>query len=114
MNPPPERGPDPKARGHIPDPDRRKRADSSLHDLLDHEKAQKERPFGYLVREAPADDIRQLQQLAGHLEASAFITKFRKIFMRNEMNDDLVLVPARLGQRDDDSEYEELLPVSPP
>src|SRR5438128_2230989 len=78
------------------------------------EKAQKERPFGYLVREAPADDLRQLQQLAGHLEASAFITKFRKIFMRNEMNDDLVLVPARMGQRDDDSEYEELLPVSPP
>ena len=30
------------------------------------------------------------------------------------MNDDLVLVPARMGQRDDDSEYEELLPVSPP
>src|SRR5439155_10304388 len=78
------------------------------------EKAQKERPFGYLVREAPADDLRQLQQLAGHLEASAFITKFRKIFMRNEMNDDLVLVPARLGQNADDSEYEELLPVSPP
>ena len=42
------------------------------------------------------------------------LTKFTKIFMRNEMNDDLVLVPARLGQRDDDSEYEELLPVSPP
>ena len=77
-------------------------------------KAQQERPFGYLVREAPADDIRQLQQLAGHLEASAFITKFRKIFMRNEMNDDLVLVPARLGQQNDDSEHEELLPVSPP
>src|SRR5206468_11075066 len=77
-------------------------------------KAQQERPFGFLVREAPADDIRQLQQLAGHLETTAFITKFRKIFMRNEMNDDLVLVPARMGERDDDSEYEELLPVSPP
>jgi hypothetical protein len=24
---------------------------------------------------------------AGHLDAGAFITKFRKIFMRNEMND---------------------------
>src|SRR5438034_111241 len=77
-------------------------------------KAQQERPFGYLVREAPADDVRQLQQLAGHLETTAFITKFRKIFMRNEMNDDLVLVPARMGQNADDSEYEELLPVSPP
>jgi hypothetical protein len=30
------------------------------------------------------------------------------------MNDDLVLVPARLGQNADESEYEELLPVSPP
>jgi hypothetical protein len=38
----------------------------------------------------------------------------RKIFLRNEMNDDLVLVPARLGQNADESEYEELLPVSPP
>jgi Uncharacterized protein conserved in bacteria (DUF2330) len=78
------------------------------------EKAQRERPFGYLVREAPAEDLRQLAQLAGHLDAGAFITKFRKIFLRNEMNDDLVLVPARLGQNADESEYEELLPVSPP
>src|SRR5262245_5257996 len=31
-----------------------------------------------------------------------------------KMNDDLVLVPARLGQNADESEYEELLPVSPP
>src|SRR5262249_24265628 len=77
-------------------------------------KAQQERPFGYLVREAPADDIRQLQQLAGHLRADLFITKFRKIFARDEMNDDLVLVPARLGQNEDNSEYEEILPVSPP
>jgi hypothetical protein len=78
------------------------------------EKAQKERPFGYLVREAPAEDLRQLAQLSGHLDAGAFITKFRKIFLRNEMNDDLVVVPARLGQNADESEYEELLPVSPP
>ena len=49
----------------------------------------KERPFGYLVREAPAEDVRHLQQLAGHLQAGLFITKFRKIFARDEMNDDL-------------------------
>jgi hypothetical protein len=77
-------------------------------------KAQQERPFGFLVREAPADDIRQLQQLAGHLRADLFITKFRKIFARDEMNDDLVLIPARMGQNEDNSEYEEILPVSPP
>jgi hypothetical protein len=77
-------------------------------------KAQKERPFGYLVREAPADDLRNLQQLAGHLRESSFITKFRKLFARDEMNDDLLIVPARYNGAEDSSEYEELLPVSPP
>jgi len=78
------------------------------------EKARQERPIGYLVREAPADDVRALQQLSGHLQAGLFITKFRKIFARDEMNDDLVMVPARYNDAEDDSEYEELLPVSPP
>jgi hypothetical protein len=78
------------------------------------EKSRQERPIGYLVREAPADDVRALQQLAGHLQAGLFITKFRKIFARDEMNEDLLIVPARYGDAEDDSEYEELLPVSPP
>jgi hypothetical protein len=78
------------------------------------DKARQERPLGYLVREAPADDVRNLQQLTGHLQAGLFITKFRKIFARDEMNDDLLIVPARYGDAEDDSEYEELLPVSPP
>ena len=78
------------------------------------EKANKERPFGYLVREAPAEDVRTLQQLAGHLHDGRFITKFRKIFLRDEMNGDLEIVPARYSDAVDDSEYEELLPVSPP
>jgi len=30
------------------------------------------------------------------------------------MNDDLELVAARLGQNEDDSEYDEILPTSPP
>ena len=77
-------------------------------------KAQKDRPFGFLVRESPAEDVRQLQQLAGHVSPDLFITKFRKIFMRDEMSDDLTLIPARSGQNDDTSEYEELLPTSPP
>ena len=55
-----------------------------------------------------------LQQLAGHLQAGLFITKFRKIFARDEMNDDLVMVPAKRGDADDDSEYEEILPTSRP
>jgi hypothetical protein len=64
-----------------------------------------ERPIGYLVREAPAEDVRALQQLSGHLQAGLFITKFRKIFARDEMNDDLAIVPARYGDAVDDSEY---------
>jgi hypothetical protein len=78
------------------------------------DRARQERPFGYLVREAPAEDIRSLQQLSGHLQAGLFVTKFRKIFSRDEMNDDLLIVPATLGQNEDSSEYEEILPTSPP
>jgi Uncharacterized protein conserved in bacteria (DUF2330) len=77
-------------------------------------KCHKERPFGYLVREAPAEDVRNLAQLLGHLRDGSFITKFRKTFARDEMNDDLALVPARYNGAEDNSEYEELLPVSPP
>jgi hypothetical protein len=77
-------------------------------------KAQQERPLGYLVRHAPTDDVRALQELAGHLQAGLFITKFRKTFTRDEMNDDLEIVAARLGQDEDTSEYQEILPTSPP
>jgi hypothetical protein len=77
-------------------------------------KARQERPIGYAVRHVPADDVRALQQLSGHLQTGLFITKFRKIFARDEMNDDLVMVPARYNDAEDDSEYQELLPVSPP
>ncbi len=72
------------------------------------------RPNGFLVREAPAEDVRNLRILLGHLQRGLFVTKFRKIFTRDEMNDDLLLVAARLGGRQDVSEYEEVLPTSPP
>ncbi len=78
------------------------------------EKSRKERPGGYLIRQAPADDLKQLAHLAGHLREGLFITKFRKLFMRDEMNDDLLIVPARYGDATDGSEYEEILPTSPP
>jgi Uncharacterized protein conserved in bacteria (DUF2330) len=78
------------------------------------DKYNKERPFGYLVREAPAEDVKQLQQLAGHLQETLFVTKFRKIFARDEMNDDLLIIPARYNGAEDNSEYEEILPTSPP
>jgi hypothetical protein len=77
-------------------------------------KSNKDRPLGYLVREAPADDVRNLSQLLGHVRDGLFITKFRKVFARDEMNDDLQIVPARYNGAEDNSEYEEMLPSSPP
>ena len=58
--------------------------------------------------------MKDLGKLSGHIREGRFITKFRKIFLRDEMNDDLNLVPARYNDVTDESEYEELLPVSPP
>jgi hypothetical protein len=78
------------------------------------DKCTKERPGGYLVREAPADDLKALKLLAGHLKEGQFVTKFRKTFTRAEMDDDLLIVPAKLGNAEDRSEYEEILPTSPP
>jgi hypothetical protein len=77
-------------------------------------KYQKERPGGFLVREAPAEDVKQLRVLAGHLKEGQFVTKFRKTFTKAEMEDDLLIVPAKLGNAEDRSEYEEILPTSPP
>jgi hypothetical protein len=77
-------------------------------------KAQKERPFGYAVRHVPAEELKGLNQLAGHLQQDLFITKFRKIFCRDEMNVDLQIVPARRDDQEDTSEYREILPTSPP
>jgi hypothetical protein len=77
-------------------------------------KANKERPIGYLVRHAPAEDVKGLKQLAGHLQAGLFVTKFRKIFTKGEMNDDLLIMPARYNEQEDSSEYQEQLPTSPP
>lgn len=75
---------------------------------------QKTHPGGYLVREAPAEDLKQLQVLAGHLKEGQFVTKFRKTFAKDEMDDDLLIVPAKLNKAEDWSEYEEILPTSPP
>src|SRR5437764_14494594 len=78
------------------------------------QKAQQERPFGFAVRHVPDDDVRALQQLAGHLRAGLFVTKFRKTFARDEMNDDLVIVPARYDGTEDSSDYAAILPTSAP
>ncbi|HYV35064.1 MAG TPA: DUF2330 domain-containing protein, partial [Gemmataceae bacterium] len=77
-------------------------------------RSQQDHPNGYMVRYVPEADIKSLQGLLGHLQAGLWITKFRKIFCRDEMNDDLTLVAARVGGQDDFSEYTEILPTSPP
>ncbi len=110
-----ERVPDPDegfTQADLKDPQRAQAIFKVIRARLD--KTRQERPLGYLVREAPAEDVRSLRQLAGHLRPGLFVTKFRKIFTRDEMNDDLALIAAQLGQQDDSSEYEEILPTSPP
>ena len=110
-----EKVPDPDegfTQADMKNPERAKAITKVITDRL--EKARRERPFGYLVRVAPRDDVRGLAQLAGHLQEGLFITKFRKIFGRDEMNDDLVMVPADINQQRDESEYQEILPTSPP
>ncbi len=72
------------------------------------------RPDGYLVREAADKDVKDLRILAGHLKEGQFLTKFRKTFTRAEMEDDLLIEPAKVGEAEDVSEYEEILPSSPP
>ena len=84
----------------------------TIRERLD--KFRKERPGGYLVREAPEADVKALKQLVGHVTQGQFVTKIRKTFARDEMTDDLVIVPAKLGEAEDRSEYTEILPTSPP
>jgi hypothetical protein len=78
------------------------------------EKPKKDYPNGYLTRDVADGNVRQLATLLGHLQAGSFIIKFRKTFTRDEMNDDLEIVLARLGPHEDGSESEEILPSSPP
>ncbi len=75
---------------------------------------QKDHPDGYLIRDAPPADLKGMKILVGHLQEGQFLTKFRKTFAKDEMNDDLLIVPAKLGDNQDRSEYEEVLPASPP
>ncbi len=96
----------------VQDPQRRAAVVKTI--LARLQKAHQDRPNGYLVRHVPEEDVRQLQELTGHLRAGLFVTKFRKLFTRGEMNDDLVIVPARVGEHEDSSEYEEIFPSSPP
>ena len=99
-------------RADVQDSQKAEKVYKVIRERLD--KYRKERPGGYLVRRAPTADVKQLKILAGHLKEGQFLTKFRKTFTKGEMADDLLIVPAKLGQAEDRSEYEEILPTSPP
>ncbi len=72
-------------------------------------KYQQDRPRGYLVRQASKEDLKLLPILKGHVQEGQYLTRFRKSFTTAEMNEDLVLTPAHVGQVGDMSEHEELL-----
>jgi len=110
-----EKVPDPDAgftQADVKDPKKAEAVYKVINERL--VKYQKEKPGGYLVREAPAEDVKQLKILAGYLEEGQFVSKIRKTFTKGEMEGDLVIVPAKLGEAVDRSEYEEVLPTSPP
>lgn len=110
-----EKVPDPDAgftAADIKDPMKAQAIYRAIQDRL--AKYRKERPAGYLVREAPAEDLKQMKLLVGHVKEGQFVTKFRKVFTKGEMDDDLLIVPAKIGQAEDKSQYEEILPTSPP
>src|SRR5690606_10730976 len=64
-------------------------------------------------RDAPRDEVEKLKLLKGHLKEGQFLTKFRKVFRKDEMTQDLVFVPATLGTVKDELEYVSILPTSP-
>lgn len=94
------------------DPKKAERVYAEIRKRL--ETYRKERPGGYLIRKAPPEDVKALQQLRGYLTEGQFLTKFRKEFTKGEMEDDLLIVPAKIGDAVDRSEYTEILPTSPP
>jgi Uncharacterized protein conserved in bacteria (DUF2330) len=65
----------------------------------------------YPNREAPEADVKGLSRLKGHLQHGMWVTKFRKAFRKDEMTQDLDLVPVAEA---DQQEYVRLFPTSPP
>ncbi|MEK7867306.1 MAG: DUF2330 domain-containing protein, partial [Planctomycetota bacterium] len=62
-------------------------------------------------REAPEEDVKGLSRLKGHLRQDQWVTKIRKILRKDEMTDDLVLIPVDPGT---EQEYVRIMPTSPP
>lgn len=96
----------------LEDPNRRQEVFDTIRKRLD--KYRQDRPGGYLVRESPPEEVAKLKELLGHLTEGQYVTKFRRVFAKSEMNEDLLIVPAKWGDAIDRSEYTESLPTSPP
>ncbi|HEY3999190.1 MAG TPA: DUF2330 domain-containing protein [Candidatus Xenobia bacterium] len=65
-------------------------------------------------RDAPPEEAKKLALLKGHLQRGLYLTKFRKQFDKAEMTHDLDLVPATILGLQDDIDYTQILPTSPP
>ncbi len=65
----------------------------------------------YANREAPAEEVKGLSRLKGHLQQGRWVTKFRKTIRKDEMGDDLTLVPVDAGK---EQNYVRIMPTSPP
>ncbi|HEY9869825.1 MAG TPA: DUF2330 domain-containing protein [Candidatus Obscuribacterales bacterium] len=65
----------------------------------------------YPAREAPADEVKGLTRLKGHLQKGQWLTKFRKIVRKDEMTTDLVLATVPKAQ---EQTYIRIMPTSPP
>jgi len=52
-------------------------------------------------------------QLTGHLQAGLFVTKVPQALSPVMKWRDLVIVPARVGDHEDNSEYEGISPLAP-
>ncbi len=83
----------------------------AIQKIIQHRlnKYQKDQPRGYLIRDAKSEDLKTLPILKGHVQPDQYITKFRHVFARAEMNEDLELVAAKVGNVADVSEHDEVL-----
>ncbi len=65
-------------------------------------------------RESPAAEVAKMKCLAGHIKEGQFITKIHRTLRPEEMSDDLTMIRAGIKGRNDDIEYYQALPSSPP
>lgn len=65
----------------------------------------------YPARHAPLDEVKNLTRLKGHLQNGQWLTKFRRVMRKEEMNQDIILseVPKEKEQT-----YVRIMPTSPP